>query len=475
MEQSFFFYDIETSGLNPRRDRIMQFAGQRTTLNFEPIGQPVNVMVALTDDIVPSPWATMITGITPQQTLTEGMSEPQFAQMLQQDIFTPQTIAVGFNNIRFDDEFVRHLFWRNFYDPYTWTWEDGRSRWDLLDVVRMTRALRPDGINWPTDGNGDSINKLELLTEANGLNHEKAHDALSDIEATIAVAKLLRQHQPKLFSYLLSMRDKKNVSQLVNLSDRRPFVYTSGRYGKVNNFTTVAYPVSVGSNKSELIVYDTRFEVMDLKDLSPQQVHDGLFGSYESKSKGPVIPFKRFKSNACPAVAPVSVLESDDGWQRVGLDKELVASRIQSLYAVPEVITLIEEAFASRPEFDSGSDPEEQLYDGFLNDTDRRLLSQVRHKDEAGLVDFHPLFADQRLPELLLHYKARHFSSSLSYDEQIAWGNYRHDRLMLAAGQYMKDTLAIAAMNIDVTQQGALDDLRRWVEKVVPRGGLDQL
>ncbi|MBC7764212.1 exodeoxyribonuclease I, partial [Microbacteriaceae bacterium] len=207
MSKSFFFYDLETSGLSARDDRIMQFAGIRTDMDLNPIGEPYNILVRLNDDTLPSPDALMVTGISPQKTVEEGYTEAQFSTILMDEIFIEDTIAVGFNNIRFDDEFIRHLFWRNFYDPYAWSWRDGRSRWDMLDVVRMTRALRPEGISWPVDKDGKPTNRLERLTKENGISHESAHDALSDVEALIDVTKLIKTTQPQLYSYLLEMRD----------------------------------------------------------------------------------------------------------------------------------------------------------------------------------------------------------------------------------------------------------------------------
>jgi exodeoxyribonuclease I len=225
MAQTFFFYDLETSGLSGRDDRIMQFAGQRTDMKLQPVGDPFNLLVRLNDDTLPSPDALMVTGITPQQTVTDGYTEAQFSQILINDVFTEDTIAVGFNSIRFDDEFVRHLLWRNFRDPYEWAWRDGRSRWDLLDVVRMTRALRPDGIEWPVV-DGKPTNRLELLTKVNKIDHLSAHDALSDVQALIAVTRLIRDKQPQLYEYLLKIRDKREVQKLVNLDYKQPFVYT---------------------------------------------------------------------------------------------------------------------------------------------------------------------------------------------------------------------------------------------------------
>ena len=207
--KSFLFYDLETSGLSAKEDRIMQFAGQRTDLDLNPIGDPINLLVKLPDDTLPSPKAIMVTKITPQKTQQDGLTEAELCRYLIDEVFTPNTCILGFNTVRFDDEFMRHLFWRNFYDPYEWQWKDGRSRWDILDLTRLTRALRPEGINWPTqekEKNGQKItvktNRLELITKLNHIEHEHAHDALADVYATIAVARLIKEKQPDLFNYL---------------------------------------------------------------------------------------------------------------------------------------------------------------------------------------------------------------------------------------------------------------------------------
>ena len=314
MAKSYFFYDLETSGLNPRSDRIMQFAGIRTDENLKQIGDSYNLLVKLNDDTLPSPEALMVTGISPQATLSDGYTEAQFAKILYEEIFTPETIAIGFNNIRFDDEFIRYLFWRNFHDAYEWSWKDDRSRWDLLDAVRMTRALRPEGINWPTDAEGKATNRLELLTKENGLAHEKAHDALSDVEALIAVTGLIRDKQPQLFNYLFSMRDKKMVKKLINLDNREPFVYTSGRYNAEYNKTTVAFPLTSSKN-GNVVVYDLRYDPTPFFDKSQKELEDIFYASWEERQKKDYtpLPVKDLKYNQVPAVAPVNVLGKENG------------------------------------------------------------------------------------------------------------------------------------------------------------------
>ena len=258
--KTFFFYDLETSGLNPREDRIMQFAGQRTDMDLKPVGEPVNILVKMTDDALPSPGAINVTKITPQQTLMDGVSEAEFCKYIIEEIFVPDTVAVGYNTVRFDDEFMRAILWRNFYDPYEWEWKDGRSRWDMLDVVRLTRALRPEGIEWPFTDEGKPTNRLELITKLNGLSHEHAHDALSDVYATIAVAKLIKEKQPDLFKFLFSIRNKNDVKKIVNLDEKKPFVYASGRYSSEFNKTTVVFPLTSGRN-GNVLVYDLRHDL----------------------------------------------------------------------------------------------------------------------------------------------------------------------------------------------------------------------
>lgn len=268
---TFYFYDLETSGINSRAQRIMQFAGQRTDENFKPIGEPDNWLVKLTDEILPDPDAVLITGITPQKTLEEGYTEAEFLKLFNEKVCQPGTVILGFNSIRFDDEFIRNTLWRNFYDPYEWQWANDRSRWDLLDVVRMIRALRPDGIYWPSDKNGEPTNRLELLTKENGLSHENAHDALSDVHATIAVAKLLKEKQPKIFDYLLKVRGKKAVADAVNLNEPKPFLYTSGRYSSKWHKTTAVLPIAPAEH-GNVLVYDLRVDPGGLSELSDKEL-----------------------------------------------------------------------------------------------------------------------------------------------------------------------------------------------------------
>lgn len=468
MTTTFFFYDLETSGLSARDDRIMQFAGQRTDLDFNPIGDPVNELIRLSDDTLPSPEALCVTGITPQSTIADGYSEAEFARIMVNDIFTPDTIAVGFNNIRFDDEFIRHFLWRNFYDPYEWAWKDGRSRWDILDVVRMTRALRPDGIEWPVTEDGKATNRLELLTKLNGVDHYKAHDALSDVMATIEVAKLIQARQPQLFSYLLKLRDKREVMGLVNLDDKRPFVYTSGRYDAEHDKTTVAFPLTAGRN-GNVVVYDLRYDPSSFIDMDQKQLADIMFASWEErKAEGfQKLPVKELQYNRAPAVAPLGVLEQEKGWDRIHLDLETIERHKKLLLAAPQLAENIRTLLEGRPEFKKSPDPEAQLYDGFVGDKDKIRIESVRNADARELADFHPSFDDERLPPLLLHYKARNYPTTLSEGEVTEWEAWRSMRIAAKLPLFMKSLTKMAQTASD-DQQFILQELQLWAESIAP-------
>ncbi|HUD81299.1 MAG TPA: exodeoxyribonuclease I [Patescibacteria group bacterium] len=426
---SFFFYDLETSGFNPREARVLQFAGRRTTLDLEPIGQPLSRYIALTPDIIPDPTAIIVNGITPQITLDKGISEFDFTAIFNLDIATPGTIFVGYNNIRFDDEFIRFMLYRNFYDPYQWQWKNSRSRWDLLDVVRMTRALRPANISWPFDTKGQSSNRLELLAAVNNLEHLHAHEALSDVDATIALARLIKTNQPKLFGYLLSVRDKKAVEKVVRSG--QPFLYTSGKYKSEFEKTTIVQSLGPHPSHQGDLVYDLRFDPSPLARLEAPELAD--LWRWQPDKQSRQLPVKTLQFNRCPAIAPLSVLD-DASQTRLKLDLDEINHNLANLKKIKHWPERLHQALAILDQqrqsqlLTSDNEVDSQLYDGFISDNDRDKLSRIRRTPPSGL-KAGDIFADQRLNQLLPLYKARNFPSSLTPDEQQNWQAYLRQRL----------------------------------------------
>ncbi|MCA9308798.1 exodeoxyribonuclease I [Candidatus Saccharibacteria bacterium] len=473
MVMTFYFYDLETSGINARAQRIMQFAGQRVGADFKPIGEPDNWLIALTDEIVPDPEAILVTGITPQKTKEEGYTEAEFLKLFTEQVCQPDTVIVGYNNVRFDDEFMRATLWRNFYDPYEWQWQDGRSRWDLLDVVRMVRALRPEGITWPIDKDGKPTNRLELLTRENKLDHDSAHDALSDVRATISVAKLLKEKQPKMFEYLLGMRSKKAVLELVRAEDPQPFLYTSGRYASEHQKTTAAIVVGQAEHGS-VLVYDLRIDATQFDDMNDDELKEKLFVRDAETGE---LPVKVLKPNACPAVAPLGVLDKAAS-QSIHLTTEQVASNFTQLRrsGLATKINNLYEAFniARREKFSDAEDPDLQLYDGFTPDKDKTLSRAVRSADVNELADFSPDFSDERLAALLPWYKARNYPQSLTDSERRKWDEYKSKRVMnglygqLPLSAFGERLAELAQTKTDDKSQFLLEELTLYGQSIAP-------
>lgn len=475
MAASFFFYDLETSGISPFSARIMQFAGQRTDLDLRPIGDPVNVLIRLSEDILPEPDAVLITGITPQQTIADGVTEAEFLQLFSEQAATPGTIMMGYNTVRFDDEFMRCLHYRNFYDPYEWQWQDGRSKWDLLDVVRMTRALRPAGIEWPFDVHGKPTNRLELLTALNKLDHAHAHDALSDVNATIAVARLIRNKQYKLFEYLLDKRDKRKVMELTQ--NGQPFVYVSGKYPSQFEKATVAIEIIAHPKKQGVLVYDLRHDPTQYRDLSPEQLAE--LWRWKKDSTEPRLPIKTLPYNKCPAVAPLNVLDAASQ-QRLHIDLAAVRRHAAVLASIPDLaqkllraLELLENKEQTKL-LSTEKDVDNCIYDGFFGPADKQKMAVVRAARPEELSDLHLDFDDHRLNTLLPLYKARNFRASLTSDERAAWEKTCQTKL-LSGGQHSRMAKyftrlqeIVAAGNLTSHQEYLIEELRLYGESIMP-------
>lgn len=478
--KTFFFYDLETSGFSPQNDRIMQFAGQRTDENLNRIGDPVNILFKLNDDVLPSPSALMVTKISPQKTVEEGYTEAEFSKMLVEEYFTPDTVIVGYNNVRFDDVHIQHLLWRNFYPPYDWQWKDGRSRWDLLDVVRMIRALRPEGINWPfiineETGEKFAANKLELLTKENGILHENAHDAMSDVDGLIDVARLLKEKQPQIFDYLFKIRSKNEVQKLVNLENPKPFVYTSGRFKVEFEKTTVTFPIAPAKNQN-VIVWDLRFSPEKFIDWSEDQILENITADFETRSSDDFEPIaaKILQYSKCPAVAPMGVL-TEENQQRLKIDLAEIQKNLDILRKNPYFAENLRSAFERRSEvFQDKSSaekpaPEARLFEGFVSKSDDIKIEAVRNSTDRELADFHPDFADERLTDLLLHYKARSFPKSLSSQEKELWEEYRVKNLQKMMPNFMKEFQEIVNnQNLNSQEEYILEEIKLWLENILP-------
>lgn len=430
---TLFWHDYETWGEVPSRDKPSQFAGLRTDEDLNIIGDPVSIYCQPASDCLPKPEACLITGITPQLALEKGLPDYLFMQRIHAELSQPGTCGVGYNSIRFDDEVTRYGLFRNFYDPYEREWRNGNSRWDIIDMVRLTYALRPEGIQWPRKEDGAPSFRLEELTAANGLIHETAHDALSDVHATIALARLIKEQQPRLYDYAYRLRQKRQVANLIDLNSFKPLLHISSRYPAAQGCAALVMPLAMHPvNSNGVIVLDLAADPALLLELSAEEIRERLFTPREELAEGVErVPLKVVHLNKSPMlVTPRMVDEQVE--ERLQLDKARCEQHWQQLRFASQDRALIEKVQAvfsgGGGHYPASRDPEQSLYDGFLNDGDKAALADVRAADAETLASQSFSFHDQRLPELLFRYRARNFPESLTPEEQAQWDEFRHYR-----------------------------------------------
>ncbi|MCB1935272.1 MAG: exodeoxyribonuclease I [Nitrosomonas sp.] len=448
MSTTLYWHDYETSGVDPRRDRPMQFAGVRTDEAFNEIGKPLVIYCKPARDVLPQPIASLITGITPQLADEKGLPEAEFIAQIHNELAQPSTCALGYNTLRFDDEVTRNTLYRNFYDPYGREWQNGNSRWDIIDLVRMTYALRPDGIEWPlrnieqaeqTDQNVEEVPsfRLEDLTAANGIEHGSAHDALSDVRATIGLARLIHQQQPRLYDWLFKLRNKRRAAEMLNLFELTPVVHTSRMYPSQIGCTTLVMPlVAEPGNANSILVYDLRQDPEAFLEMDAETLAQYLFIRNEDLPDGAQrLPVKSVKINKCPALAPLKTL-NPEACERIAIDLDVCQQHWQTLKVQcqnTDFAQRVASAYTGR-EFEPAEDVDLALYDGFMDNADTPLLAQIRRATPQSLATARFDFHDWRLPELFFRYRARNWPETLNPEEAEQWHQICQHRLTQGVG-----------------------------------------
>lgn len=435
MSSTFYWHDYETFGTDPARDRPVQFAGIRTDEALNVIGEPLVIYARPHRDYLPNPMACLVTGITPQEAMEKGLRESEFIARIHQEFSQPGTCGVGYNSLRFDDEVTRYTLYRNFFDPYAREWKNGNSRWDIIDMVRAANALRPQGIEWPLREDGLPSFRLEDLTTANGIAHEAAHDALSDVHATIAMAKLVRDRHPRLYDYVYQHRGKQAVLEQLDIPQMKPMLHVSGMFGAQRHNIALIAPLAVHPvNRNEIICWDLSVDPQMLFDLAPMEIRDLLYTRGEDLPEGRERPgLKSVHANKCPILVTPKMADPETAG-RLGIDGALCRAHLAALRDFrasheSEFAEKIRVIYANR-KFDAVDDPDTMLYGGgFFSDNDRSVMDQVRELSPDDLAATSFVFEDQRLPEMLFRYRARNFPESLSDEERVAWEEFRFLRL----------------------------------------------
>lgn len=473
MAHTFLWHDYETFGAQPRRDRPAQFAAIRTDADLNEIGEPVMLYCKPANDFLPDPQSCLITGITPQICLERGIPEYQFAAEIERLLSETGTIGVGYNTIRFDDEITRFLFWRNLIDPYAREWQNNCGRWDILDVVRTAFALRPEGINWPKHPDGRPSFRLEDLTKANGIGHEAAHDALSDVRATIAMARLIRDRQPKLFDFCLSLHKKDKVSAEIGLPLRRPFLHITGMFPVERGCVGVVWPLAVHpTNKNEVIVWDLASDPTELASIDAESIRQRMFSKTDALPENVSrLPIKTIHLNKSPIVISSLKTLSPEMRTQWNIDMETALRHADIAAATPDMSAIWQDVF-HRPQ-EATPDVDEDLYGGFVGNNDRRLLQEMRELPPEKLAQANPSFNDARLEEIFWRYRARNFPQTLSVEEQERWEEHRAARLFDGDGGARTIEMLFAEIDqlsetVDERGEEILGALYDYAESIAP-------
>jgi len=479
MNSNFLFYDLETFGADPRRTRIAQFAAIRTDSHLNEIDEPIDFFVRPANDLLPSPEATLVTGITPQHALNKGICEAEAFARIHDLMSVPNTCTLGYNSLRFDDEFIRYGLYRHFYDPYEREWRGGNSRWDLLDVMRLVHALRPEGIIWTPreDGQGTSF-KLEHLASANGVRLGDAHEALSDVRALIGIARKIRSAQPRLWEYALKLRDKRHVASLLDTIHLQPVLHISQRYPASRLCAAAVVPLAQHPViNTRVIVFDLSTDPESLLDLDADTIAARLYLRRDELPEGHGrIALKEVHTNRCPALVEWRHLRAAD-FARLQIDPGVVETRAARLRAhAPALAEKLRRVY-SIPRDLAPADADAALYDGFFSAEDKRQCVAIRATAPEYLGQRVFSLNDPRLAELLFRYRARNWPETLLPDECQRWDAYRQRRFFdestrlgeLTLPQYQERIASLRqtyAKYADKLQ--LLDALEEWGREIIP-------
>lgn len=464
----FYIYDLETWGIDPKRDRIAQFAGVRLDPELNIKEEGLTLYCQLAPDYLPDPQSMLITGITVQTCQQKGLTEHQFCQTIHQQFSQSPVCVLGYNNIRFDDEMLRYAFYRNFIEPYGREWQHGNSRWDLLDVVRACYALRPEGIEWPTKEDGSISFRLEDLTKANQLTHAKAHDAMSDVLATAAVAKLIAQQQPRLFQYLFDHRTKQALMPMIDVAGLTPLVHVSGMFPAAQGCISWVVPLAFHpTQKNAVICFNLQQDPDLLADIDVDTLRQRLYSRTDELAADELRPaLKLVHLNKCPILAPAKTLSAERA-EQLGIDRGACLRHLERLKQNRDLRQRLVEIYQQAQEYPSETNPDYALYQGFISAKDQQLLQDIQQAAPEQLVGLDPLFQDDRLNSLWPRFLARNYPHLLSHQQQQQWRDYCVNKLRYGEDQPPRtiDELMLMIENI-MESHGDQEKVRLLMHKL---------
>ena len=426
---TILWHDYETWGTNPKLDFPVQFAAVRTDLELNVVGKEINWFNQIPNDYLPNPAACLVTGITPQASLQKGMLETVFAEKINNEMQVQATCTAGYNSIKFDEEVSRHLFYRNFLPVYEREYENNNSRWDLIDLVRAVHALRPEGINWPENEMGYTSFKLENLSKENNLLHNNAHDALSDVYATIGMAKLIKTHQPKMYEYYWSLRSKHEVLERLRVGSLIPVVYVAGTIKPSHGCITWVLPIRrCQANPNTVISLDLSKSIQPLIEGTAEDISKTLFAKQSHAER---TGLTAIHINKCPFVAPAKMLTKERAAE-LGVDREQCLKNLNTLQSNPDLLSKVTDAYeyASNEHQSDAENVDEMLYSrGFPSLQEKSNMHILRNTKPEEFIKCYELFNDDLYLQQIFRFQGRNYPSTFNEHQTKKWVQHCRERL----------------------------------------------
>ncbi|MDF1653514.1 MAG: exonuclease domain-containing protein [Coxiellaceae bacterium] len=440
MKQSYLFYDLETSGLNPCFDQVMQFAAIRTDLEFNEIERH-EFFVKLNPDVIAAPIALSIHQVGLDD-IKNADNEITAIKRIHALLNQPGTISLGYNTLGFDDEFLRFSFYRNLLPSYTHQYANKCSRMDIYPITVLYYLFANDTLQWP-ERNGRTSLKLEDINTANQLASGQAHNALVDVEVTIALAKKLAEKQD-MWKYVLGYFDKQTdltrINQLpVAFSTTQPFheaIAVQGSLGYRNNFC--APVLHIGQHKH--YKNQSLWLRLDNEDLSTL-THD-------------TIAEKTFVIKKRAAEPPIILPTKDRYLTQINQERlDRAKQNQQFLNDHPEILTAIQQ-YHQHFTFDSveGTDIDSDLYQiDFPSRSDTQLCQRIHQSPPAKWTQLAEQFDQRVYQQLVDRLLARHFPDECSAEQKQQFDAYLHQ--IIEGNEKRKDFRGQFQLSISEAQQ----------------------
>ena len=372
---SFVIYDVETTGLTKGFDQIVQFAALRTDSALK-ITDQFQIRCRLMPHVIPAPEAMRVTGLRIEQLLDTSLPSHYGMVTEVQRILTSwcPALFLGYNSLSFDEEFLRQVFYQCLYRPYL-TNTRGSARADVLNLCRVTAALRLDVLKPAIDEDGRPIFKLKALAEANGIATPLSHNAVADVSTTLALCQLISNRAPEIWSQFLRFSQKASVESFITEEDAFLVSETFGNHHRARVVTPI------GRHSERAIRYYCLDVVADLDTLRGMS-DDQLI----SLCKGAARPIVTIRTNAAPTLwalydATQEQLAPFDG------EAEILQRVAQVREDAPFLERLRKAAQVAEPSYSLSPHVEEQLYEGGF----------PLRKDETLMECFHAAPWEQRV------------------------------------------------------------------------------